>query len=259
MPIVKLMRDNIYRGILLFLVVSFLHGEIVHQIQKGDTLYSISKKYGVSVEDIQQFNAINDPSELLSGKTLKIPHLYKVREGDTLYSIAQKLSSSVEMIRMLNNLNGEKIVKGSTLLVPDSRVSFLGSQKNTNISRNRHRSTSNQNKRFTWPVSGTHTPLKGKLPGIAISAKESKVVAVRAGRVIYVGPHSSFKHVILIQSSRGYVYVYAGQDYSHVQIGEYVKAGTVIGKLTSDERDHTLYFSVWKNNNFVNPSQAPRG
>jgi len=44
-----------------------------HVVAKGETLSQISKQYGVSVEEIQQLNKIEDAKKLQAGQTIKIP------------------------------------------------------------------------------------------------------------------------------------------------------------------------------------------
>jgi LysM repeat protein len=44
-----------------------------HVVAKGETLTQISKQYGVTVEEIQQLNKIEDAKKLQAGQTIKIP------------------------------------------------------------------------------------------------------------------------------------------------------------------------------------------
>lgn len=102
--------------------------EIVHTVRKGDTLYSIAREYGVSVNDIKALN--NLTSNVLSiGQRLLIKEgttpsinpseeIYIVQAGDTLYSIAKKFNTTVDNIRNLNNLTGNILFVGQQLIVP---------------------------------------------------------------------------------------------------------------------------------------------
>jgi LysM repeat protein len=44
-----------------------------HVVAKGETLSQISKQYGVTVEEIEQLNKIEDAKKLQAGQTIKIP------------------------------------------------------------------------------------------------------------------------------------------------------------------------------------------
>jgi len=46
--------------------------KIYHTIKKGDTLYSLSKKNGTTVEDICKLNKINNPSSIKLGQKIRL-------------------------------------------------------------------------------------------------------------------------------------------------------------------------------------------
>ena len=86
----------------------------------GDTLYSIAKKFDITVSDIMKLNNLN--SNLLKiGDELIIPNLvtsqYIVNKGDTLYKIANMFNKNVSEIKKLNNLNSDILSIGQVLSV----------------------------------------------------------------------------------------------------------------------------------------------
>lgn len=93
-------------------------------VKSGDSLYSIAKKFGVSVDQLKTAN--NKTSNLLSiGEVLVIPSnnlssndYYVVVPGDTLYGIARKFNTTVNAIREENNLNTTVLTVGMTLKIP---------------------------------------------------------------------------------------------------------------------------------------------
>ena len=98
---------------------------IVYTVKVGDNLYSISRKYGVSVDSIKNINNLN--SDLLSiGQKLRIPNIvdsddnyfeYVVKKNDTLYSIAKKFNMSVNELMRINNLETTALSIGQVLNV----------------------------------------------------------------------------------------------------------------------------------------------
>ena len=101
---------------------------ISHIVEKGDTLYSLSKKYGVSVDELRSANAISG-SDLYAGQKLIIPakkndkrvtyESYTVKAGDTLYSIAKRSEITIDELRRLNSLDSSAVLKiGQNLKVP---------------------------------------------------------------------------------------------------------------------------------------------
>ncbi len=100
---------------------------IIYIVNKGDTLYSIANKYGVTVDSIKQTN--NLTNNILSiGQTLKIPSktnnniMYTVKKGDTLYSIANKYGVTVDYIKQANNLTNNTLSIGQILTIPSTNI-----------------------------------------------------------------------------------------------------------------------------------------
>jgi len=99
-------------------------------VQRGDTLYGIAKKFGVSVDDIKKWNSLN--SDILQvGQTLKVSEgsndslntdSYIVQKNDTLYSIANKFNISVDELKNLNNLASNTLYIGQELKVPSQNT-----------------------------------------------------------------------------------------------------------------------------------------
>lgn len=94
---------------------------IQYKVKEKDTLWSISKNFGVSVELIEKLNEI---VVLKTGQILFIPDRieeYKVLSGDSLLLIAKKFNIDVKYIIILNNLKDERIYEGQTLKIPLSQ------------------------------------------------------------------------------------------------------------------------------------------
>lgn len=93
----------------------------IHVVQKGDTLFNLSKKYGVSVNKIASLNELNQNEALVVGQTLLIPtaNNYTVKSGDTLWSIAQKFNVSYQALLKANpNLSGQTLNPGMVVKLP---------------------------------------------------------------------------------------------------------------------------------------------
>ena len=103
-------------------------GTIIYTVQPGDSLWSISREYGTTVNAIKNLNGLS--SDLLRvGQQLLIPtaqrstnRTYIVQAGDTLYAIANKYGTTVDDIKNLNNLTSNILSIGQQLLIPGSNV-----------------------------------------------------------------------------------------------------------------------------------------
>ncbi len=91
----------------------------IHVVRKGDTLYTISIQYGVSMSRLIADNQLPDPSQLVVGQTIVIRYpqqIHIVRPGDTLYSIARQYATTVRQLRR-NNPTLERLLPGQTLVI----------------------------------------------------------------------------------------------------------------------------------------------
>lgn len=92
-----------------------------YKVVKGDTLYSIAKKFNTTVDEIKKLNNLGSAS-LSINQLLKIPgsnkKTYKVVRGDTLYGIAKKFNTTVDEIKKLNNLSSNTLSIGQMLYIP---------------------------------------------------------------------------------------------------------------------------------------------
>jgi LysM repeat protein len=88
-----------------------------HLIQKGDTLWSLSQKYGMTVDELKQSNRLSS-NLILAGDKLEVKKLITVKKGDTLWSLAKKHNSTVQQLKHVNNLKSDTIHIRQTLEIP---------------------------------------------------------------------------------------------------------------------------------------------
>ncbi len=110
-------------------------------VQSGDSLWSISKKYGISVDKLKDINNLS--GNLLSvGQKLLIKDTsssedvgvyYTVKAGDTLYGIANQYNLTVDELKSMNNLKSNNLSIGQKLLVSGTGEIVDGSDYDTYI------------------------------------------------------------------------------------------------------------------------------
>ena len=76
------------------------------KVQKGDTLYSIAKRYDMSISELIELNGIDSPNQLYVGQVLKTASnkYYTVKRGDTLASIARRYGTTYQDLAKKNNI-----------------------------------------------------------------------------------------------------------------------------------------------------------
>lgn len=105
-------------------------------IKPGDNLYSVSKKYSVSIETLIRKNRLQPPYILSAGESLVLPTatFHTVKKGDTLYLISQNYNININNIIKSNNLKKPYIIKiGDRLKLP---INFYDIQAPVQITSN---------------------------------------------------------------------------------------------------------------------------
>lgn len=109
-------------------------GSEFHVVQSGQTYYSISKAYNISLRELLELNNLSDSDRLKSGQRLRVrkgeggesesvsqpsgAQTHTVAPGETLFRIAQTYHTNVEDIKKLNNMSGNSVMVGQKLKIP---------------------------------------------------------------------------------------------------------------------------------------------
>jgi len=104
-------------------------GPLVYIVQWHDTLYSIARRYGTTVEAIAMENRIANPSRIYVGQRLVIStgsstpppsgQIHVVQSGETLYSIARRYGTTYWAIAIANHLSNPNVIyAGQRLVIP---------------------------------------------------------------------------------------------------------------------------------------------
>tara|TARA_Y100000994_G_scaffold242269_1_gene239012 strand:+ start:3306 stop:3872 length:567 start_codon:yes stop_codon:yes gene_type:complete len=104
----------------------------IHIVESGESLTSIARDWGVTIQSIIELNKIKDPDKLKLGQELKIPlrnqwnsdypeddGLYRIKKGDTLEGIAKALNTTLDVLQELNpGIDPAKLKIGTMINVP---------------------------------------------------------------------------------------------------------------------------------------------
>ena len=270
-----------------------LFADTVHLVEKGETLYSISRKYQITVSELRAANGLSENDVLKFGQKLNIPspdienaatlnsastssgssypsqnlETYVAQKGDTYYGIARERGIKVAELFALNNLgSGASLKAGQKLKVPALNSAADTAQTSSLALKDadpRKYSSAKNSGGLVWPVKNPRiTYVNGKVSGVQLSAaKKEKVMNIMAGTVMYCGSYRGFGEVVFVQSKTGLIYAYTGMSEVSVKKGEYVVYGDTIGTAGVDSisKESRLTLMVFRNGSPIDPATAPRG
>ncbi len=288
---------------IFFIMLTTLYADITYKVEKGDTLYSISRKYQITVAELRTANNLSENDVIKVGQKLIIPDAdigtaaalsstknsassapagktveYVVAKGDTLYGIARKNGMSVADLMSLNNLDSSAVIKvGQKLKVTVGTPASSDNTKKTEPAKSgetvikvnepapdtrTYGTTVNADANTKWPVASPKiTQVKGKISGVQLSAKTNEpVLCIHEGTVMYVGVYRGFGQVVFVQSKTGLIYAYTGLGSVKVRKGEYAISGSELGTagLDSLSQKYQITFMVFQNGQPIDPAKAPR-
>jgi murein DD-endopeptidase MepM/ murein hydrolase activator NlpD len=194
-----------------------------HVVKAGETLYSISRATGASVDRIAQANSLGQPYSLRVGQTLRIP-------AGSAATIAKAPDADVGDL-------ARNVSYGSTPSKPGSL--------------------------FDWPVQGRMIGSFGlseagkRNDGVNIAAPVGTPVRAAAdGEVVYRGSElDGYGNLLLIKHDDGFVTAYAHNDAMLVKKGDRVRKGQVIAKVgqTGSAGEPQLHFEIRQNLKAIDP------
>jgi murein DD-endopeptidase MepM/ murein hydrolase activator NlpD len=267
--------------------------ERVHTVQKGETVYSISRAYGIDRDELMRLNGVSDPTKLQTGQRLRIPGSgtpepayteYRVVRGDTLYGLARRYRAAVDAIAAANAIPLDHVLKpGDVLRIPPAgaavpapaakaeeippqpasrAASAVPAAPAVPAAEPRAVVPETVDAAVRWPVAAKEVSyMTGKLSGVMLTGGRTEPVkSLTQGTVISAGPYRGFGRVAIVQVSGGYLYVYGGCESLSVKEGDKVVPGTELGRLGIDALSEKpqMFFLVYRNNIPVDPAKAPR-
>ncbi|MEO0045345.1 MAG: hypothetical protein RL705_536, partial [Bacteroidota bacterium] len=154
-----------------------------YEVQKGDNLFSIAKKFNVSLEDLKKWNNLDDLN-VQTGSKLALVNKdenaiaeapktetkiveHKVRKGEYLGSIAKKYNVTLAEIKEWNGLESNSVKLGETLIVSKKEVAIneVKTSKKENIAANDR----NEVKTYYVKKGDSLFSIAKKYPGVTIS------------------------------------------------------------------------------------------
>lgn len=240
-------------------------------VQAGETLYAISRRYGVPVRALIEANGLAPPYALSAGRRLAVPqvHVHVVQPGETLYSVSRAYGVDTTTLARSNALPppytvfvGQALVLPAPTEVAEGVTAPPRPEPKPQLAESRppppprlepaagpasHRELAalppprvgSATGRFLWPVRGRLVSDYGtdaggtRNDGINIAAPAgTTVLAADAGIVAYAGNElRGYGNLVLIKHANGWMTAYAHNSMLLVKRGQKVRRGQPIARI----------------------------
>lgn len=235
---------------LLALELSACGNHVWYYVRRGDTLYSVSFRYGQDYKQVAQWNHIAAPYVITPGQRLRVSP--PLQSG---FAPQSSVAASAD--------NADDFAQGDKT-ESDQRVSSTDAQRPAVRSGRTQITTYDypDNIVWHWPVNGkviqSYSAQQPGLKGIDIGGYRGMPVRAAAnGRVVYAGQGlASYGRLIIIKHNEKFLSAYAYNQKLLVSEGQKVEAGSVIAEM-GDSGTGTdqvkLHFEVRRSGRPVNP------
>ncbi len=198
-----------------------------YKVKKGDTLYSISWRYGMDYKSLAKANNIRSPYKIFIGQKLR-------------FVSAKKSKNSQKKTTSKKKVTTNKVVKKTSTSTPS------GSKVVT----------------WRWPTKGkvisTYSKSAAGRKGINIAGKSGQqIISAAAGKVVYSGNGlARYGNLLIIKHNDVYLSAYAHNKTLLVKDGQWVKAGQKIATLgRTGTQQNQLHFEIRRNGKPIDPMQ----
>jgi len=216
-----------------------------YKVRKGETLYSISWKYGLDYKDVARWNGIRPPYRIYKGQELWL--------SPRNYASSSKSRTSSSASRSSKSTTKKPSTKSSTSTAKSTKKA----PSTASMDKSRYPSGKI---RWGWPTTGkvisSYSASQPGKKGIDIAGKSGQpVVAAAEGKVVYSGSGlKGYGKLIIIKHNNNYFSAYAHNKKIVVKEGSWVKRGNKIAELGNTGADRTmLHFEIRRNGKPVNP------
>lgn len=254
--------------------------EFCHVVERGDTLYAISRRYGLKVVEIASRNEIKAPYIIRPGELLV------VRQGDEPVSTMVK-ETPPQVVRTETtspqrvprdtspsapsnpNVEPAPTVVATETQNPSSQAPSSSSKTNSTvfpqIPVKMTLRTTRTKSGWQWPV--PYEPVSNEdKKGLEYQlADDTEIVAAIGGKVIYAGAGlNKYRHLIIVDSATSHLVAYEFNTEHDISEGQSISRGDTITRIarrnvdgsSDSERYRHFRFEIWANGKPLNPNSV---
>ena len=268
-------KRRVMRGLLVIVIVAGLLGgcgemrpmgnrsDLIHYtVKQGDTLYSISWRYGYDHREVAAWNSIPPPYTIYPGQQLLIIAPYQADPRELPASQAAQTSTTASASTQSGTASQvPPRMVGRTAAVSRPLPTTSGTTRNTSRQVLEKDTARLQSKsiHWRWPTNGNllnkYAPNDGK-KGLDIAGKLGQpILAAAGGRVVYSGNGLiGYGNLIIIKHNDHYLSAYGHNRRLLVKEGAEVKQGEKIGEMGDSGKDGIiLHFEIRQDGKPVDP------
>jgi murein DD-endopeptidase MepM/ murein hydrolase activator NlpD len=214
-----------------------------HQVVRGETLSTIAKRYGTSVEYLMGINGLRNPDYLREGQVLILladnpaaGATHTLRRGENIWLLSKLYNVSAEAIMAANSISDpHRLAIGQQLVIPGAITITQTPRPQERVVASRTAPRTELG--FSWPCSGYISsgfgPRWGSFhSGLDIAAVTgTPITAIAAGVVTSAGWRSGYGYMVRIDHRNGWESLYAHASKILVSKGQEVAAGQHIANV----------------------------
>lgn len=208
-------------------------------VQSGDTISSVAKMFGVSVNTVLWANNLTSKSALKVGQSLVILPIsgitHTIKSGDTVQGIVKKYKADIGDVLAYNDISlSTKLVPGQTLLIPNAEIIISVPTRMVSGTNPAHDTNGpSYPDYYMRPIAaGRRTQGLHGYNGVDLADRAgTPIFAAAAGTVIVSktgGWNGGYGNLVIISHDNGTQTVYAHNSKNLVSVGEQVARGQTI-------------------------------
>lgn len=230
-----------------------------YTVQRGDTLYSIAMRHGLSVDELKRLNNITDPTQLRVGQQLALTNSVRQPMAADEDAPADVRVTPIAVPHPATHAAPRtETASAETLKARDNTATSATSSAPVAAAAAPTKSTAAASgSRMIWPLKGkVLEDYKANGKGLDIAGTKGDVVVAAAdGEVLFVGVVKGYGNLVIVKHSPTLVTAYGNNERITVTNGTHVRAGQKIAELGSNGSQSALRFEVREKGRPVDPMQ----